>query len=138
MLNSAMRRIQTLANLTATTMALSACAVIPDAPNVEGIPSPQGSTVALGQPVRLGDLVVTPRQIVEDSRCAKDVQCIWAGRLIVQTRIDGAGWRDTANIMLGETYGTHGHVIALTSATPGKASGKDIPPEAYRFRYELR
>ena len=81
---------------------------------------------------------MTPRQIVEDSRCAKDVECIWAGRLIVQTRIDGAGWRDTANIMLDETYGTHRRVIALTSATPANASGKDIPPEAYRFRYELR
>ena len=94
--------------------------------------------VALGQPVRLGEIVVTPRQIIEDSRCAKGVQCVWAGRLIVQTRIDGAGWRDTANITLGETYGTHGRVIALTDAYPDKDSGKEITPEAYRFRYELR
>lgn len=119
-------------------LALSACAVIPDAPNVEGVPAPQGSAVALDQPVRLGDLVVTPKQIVEDSRCAKGVQCVWAGRLIVRTRIDGAGWRDSADITLGTTYGTHGRVIAFVGASPEKLAGQAIPPETYRFRYEAR
>lgn len=119
-------------------LSLSACAVIPDAPIVTGTPLPEGTEVALMQPVQVGDVVVTPREVVEDSRCPINARCVWAGRLIVRTRIDGAGWRDTADITLGETFGTHGYVIALTSGEPGKVTQEETPPEAYRFTYELR
>lgn len=119
-------------------LSLSACAVIPDAPVVTGVPLPEGTPVTLMQPVQVGDVVVTPREVVEDSRCPINARCVWAGRLIVRTRIDGAGWRDTADITLGETFGTHGYVIALTSGEPGTVAGQETPPEAYRFTYELR
>lgn len=92
----------------------------------------------LAQPVHMGEIVVTPMKVVEDSRCPANARCVWAGRLIVETRIDGAGWRDTANITLGETFGTHGHVIALVSGEPTKTTEGDVPPAAYRFTYEAR
>ena len=109
-------------------LALAACAVVPDAPIVEGTPWPAGNAVPLNQPVQLGEIVVTP----------KNARCVWAGRLIVQTRIDGAGWRDTADITLGETYGTHGYVVALVSGTPEKLAERDTQPREYRFVYEAR
>ncbi|GEM_PF-409554 len=117
-------------------MSLSACAVIPDAPNVEGTPFAEGTPVRLGQPVRVGEVVVTPKAVVEDSRCPVDTQCVWAGRLIVRTRIDGAGWRDTANISLGETYATHGHGIVLASATPKSSDADEAYVEEITFVYE--
>ena len=43
-----------------------------------------------------------------------------------------------ADITLGETYGTHGHVIALVAGEPGTVAGQETPPDAYRFTYELR
>lgn len=116
----------------------TACAVIPDAPIVVGTPLPEGSVIALDQPVTVGDVVVTPKEVIEDSRCPINARCVWAGRLIVRTRIDGAGWRDTADITLGETYGTHGRVIALVSGEPGKTTQNEIEPADYRFSYELR
>lgn len=119
---------------------LAACAVIP-APDSTP-PAPQGSAVALNQRVRVGDLAVTPLAVVEDSRCPINARCVWAGRLVVRTQIDGAAaagtWRDTANIQLGESYGTHGRVIALTSGEPGKMAGRETQPEDYRFTYEPR
>lgn len=124
--------------LVLASLAPVACAVIPDAPNVEGTPRAEGTSVAIGQPVHVGDVVVTPKSIVEDSRCPINARCVWAGRLIVRTRIDGAGWRDTADITLGETYGTHGHVIALVKASPDPIAGQEIQPSSYRFSYELR
>ena len=114
---------------------LAACAIIPDAPNVAGTPLPEGTQVALGQPVEVGDVVATPMKVIEDSRCPADVQCVWAGRLVVETRIDGAGWRDTANINLGETYGTHGNTVALVGGTPDKLAEREIQPGAYLFTY---
>ncbi|MCV0383570.1 MAG: hypothetical protein K5799_08925 [Erythrobacter sp.] len=115
-----------------------ACAVVPDAPLVAGNPLPPGTPVGIDQPVRVGELVVTPKKVVEDSRCPENVRCVWAGRLIVRTRIDGAGWRDTADITLGETYGTHGRVIALVSGLPEKSAEAETPAERYRFVYEAR
>ena len=117
---------------------LAACAVIPDAPIVEGTPRAEGTPVAIDQPVRVGDLVVTPKRVVEDSRCPVNARCVWAGRIVVETRIDGAGWRDTANITLGETYGTHDRVVALVSASPEVTTGTQIAPADYRFTYESR
>ena len=115
---------------------VSGCAVIPDAPNVDGNVAPAGYRVSLDQPVAVGDVVVTPKRVVEDSRCAQNARCVWAGRVIVETRIDGAGWRDTANIALGETFATHGHVIRLASVSPEKTAGEETAPGRYYFTYE--
>lgn len=114
------------------------CQVIPDAPNVVGTPAASGSAVPLRQPVAVGDLVVTPWAVKEDSRCPINARCVWAGRLVVTTRIDGEGWRDTADIQLGETYGTHGRVIALVSGEPGRTTERETQPGEYRFLYEAR
>ena len=134
-----MTRSLALATLaTIAPLALSACADIPDAPIVTGTPLSEGTSIALMQPVKVGDVVVTPREVVEDSCCPINAICVDPGRLIVRTRIDGAGWRDTADLTLGETFGTHGQVIALVSGEPGRLVGQETPPETYRFSYELR
>ena len=102
--------------------------------------STQGTQVALGQAVTVGSVVVTPIEVVEDSRCPINARCVWAGRLVVKTRIDGAGWRDTADLTLGEPWSTHNVVLALTSGEPGRMAGEgqETPKEAYRFTYEAR
>lgn len=124
----------------AIALIVNACAAVPPARSIP--PKPQGSAVALGVAVQVGELVVTPTRIVEDSRCPINARCVWAGRLVVSTRIEGysdAGkWRDTADLRLGETFGTHGRVVALVAGEPGRIAGSDTPPEAYRLTYEAR
>ena len=115
---------------------LSACVIVPDTPIVEGTPWHEGTPVPLGQPVKVADIVVTPMRVVEDSRCPINARCVWAGRLVVETRIDGAGWRDTANVTLGETYGTHERVVRLIAGEPNKTTQEEVKPEQYRFTYE--
>lgn len=117
-------------------VALSACVVVP-APDGTP-PAPQGSAVGLGQSVLVGDLAVTPLEVVEDSRCPINVRCVWPGRLVVRTRIDGSGWRDTAGLRLWDTYGTHDRAIALVSGEPGKTAERETRPGEYRFIYEAR
>ena len=116
---------------------LGACAAATDHPIVDrGPAAPQGTAVALDQPVEVGRLVATPKAVVEDSRCPINARCVWAGRLIVSTRIDGAGWRETVPLTLGEAYATHGTSIELASGEPGKVAGQETDPAAYRFTYE--
>lgn len=101
--------------------------------------APEGAVVALGQSVRVGALTVTPIRVVEDSRCPINARCVWAGRVVVETRIEGPAadgvWRDSASIRLDESYGTHGHVIVLETVEPGRTTQGETPPDAYRFLY---
>ena len=130
------KKLSALCALALSITGLSACVVVPDAPNVGLKPWNEGTAVPLGQPVKVGDIVVTPMRVVEDSRCPINARCVWAGRLVVETRVDGAGWRDTANITLGETYGTHERVVRLIAGEPNKTTQEEVKPEQYRFTYE--
>ena len=115
-------------------LALSACATVP----VPASPIRGDGFATFGQPTRVGPLVVTPQAVVEDSRCPINVRCVWAGRLVLKSRINGAGWRETVNLTLGETYTTHGAGLALVSAEPGKMAGSPPSPPASLFGFESR
>ena len=117
-------------------LALAACTMVP--PPDSTPPQPQGYAVPLGVSVRVGDLVVTPKKLVEDSRCPINARCVWAGRAIVTTRIVGEGFSDTADLTLGEPFGTHGKMIALVSVRPDKTTDRAIEQREYRFVYEIR
>lgn len=125
-------------NLALAPLLLAAgCATVPSGPIVEnGPPAAEGSLVALGRPVAVGRLVATPQAVVEDSRCPENARCVWAGRLIVSTRIDGSGWRETVPLTLGTPYATHGTSIALVSGIPEKRTEVETRPGDYRFAFE--
>ncbi|HEV2044352.1 MAG TPA: hypothetical protein VGR05_06700 [Sphingomicrobium sp.] len=118
----------------AVALALSACASALSS----GYPVRTDGLATLGQPTRVGALVVTPQALVEDSRCPINVRCVWAGRLVLKTRIDGAGWRETVDLILGEPHSTHGAGLALVSAEPGKIAGAEPSPPASLFGFEPR
>lgn len=111
--------------------ALSACATLPAA-----VPIRNDGLARLGEPTRIGALVVTPRSIVEDSRCPINARCVWAGRAIVRTDVAGANWRETLNLTLGERINSHGTTLALTSVEPGKMAGAEAKPLDYVFGFE--
>jgi len=98
--------------------------------------APEGSAVALGQAVQVGELVATPREVVEDSRCPENARCVWAGRLIVSTRIDGPDWRETLPLTLGQAHAAHGTSITLVSGLPERQAGGSTLSSSYRFVFE--
>ena len=113
---------------------LSACSTV----TLPGSSIRSDGLAAMGQPTRVGRLVVTPQSLVEDSRCPINARCIWAGRLVLKTRIDGAGWRETVDLTLGQPHSTHGTGLALVSAEPGKTAGATPSPPASLFGFEPR
>lgn len=48
-------------------------------------------TAGLGQSVRVGGVEVRPLEVLEDSRCPQDVDCVWAGTIRVKVRVGGVG-----------------------------------------------
>ena len=124
--------------LLAAALSLSACATVPTSGPIAGSTIRGDGLATLGQPTRVGALVVTPLALVEDSRCPINARCVWAGRLVLTTRIDGAGWRETVDLTLGQPYSTHGTGLALVSADPGKMAGAEPSPPATLFGFEPR
>ena len=122
----------------ALVLPLSACAIIPDTPRVNGDAATQGTPVALGETVWAGDTILKPLAVTEDSRCPADVQCAWAGRLTVSTRIAATSWAQTAPLTLGEPYEVLGRTYILASATPEKNAAGEIAASEYRFTFERR
>lgn len=115
---------------------IGACTMVP--PPNSTPPQPQGYAVPFDVPVRVGDLVVTPKKLVEDSRCPMNARCVWAGRVVVTARIVGPGFSDTADLTLGEPFGTNGKMLALVSVRPEKTTQAEIGPRDYRFAFEAR
>ena len=110
-------------------LALAACATLSPAP------ARNDGLAHLNEAIRVGVLVVTPRAMVEDSRCPINARCVWAGRAVVRAEVAGAGWRETLDLTLGEPSTTHGTRLVLTSVEPGKMAG-DEPPSNPLFGFE--
>ena len=126
-----------LALALATLALLAGCIVYRDAPLAPAGPAaPESTPVALGQPVWLRAVIATPIEVVEDSRCPALVRCVWAGQLVVRTRIDGAGWRETVDLKLGDPTELRGKSITLISGLPEKRAERETQPGEYRFVYE--
>jgi hypothetical protein len=96
----------------------------------------EGMPAAIGETVRVGAVTATPVRLVEDSRCALTVQCVEAGRLIVSTRLEGEGWRETVPLTLGEPYTVGGSTVTLVSGRPEKWNDRRRPRSEYRFVFE--
>ena len=109
---------------------LGACADGPPLFSAEGTPVP------IPEGVHVGQLVAVPQVLLEDSRCPMNARCVWAGRVVLSTRIYGPDFDETVPLTLGEPYATHGTSITLVSAIPEKMAGEEIPAPTYSFAFE--
>jgi hypothetical protein len=107
------------------------------------LPSAASGTIhtTLGQKMTALNVTLTPLEVSEDSRCPKDVQCIWAGTVKVRTKIESAiGSTGTSEMIfeLGTPTTTAVEEITLTDVSPAKTSGQTIPDSSYRFTYSVK
>lgn len=114
---------------------LAACTTSPTTPTVDADVIRSASPVAIGEALRLGDIYLTPMAVTEDSRCPASVECVWAGTVKVETRIDGAGWRETVELQLSEPQNVRGHRIVLDAVAPARLTPGPIAHDAYRFSF---
>lgn len=86
-------------------------------------------TARLGQTLVFPGITFSLTDIVEDSRCPKDVTCIQAGTVRVRTVSGG----NTTTLELGKKTAFAGHTISLDAVTPSRVSTAQTGAGEYRF-----
>jgi hypothetical protein len=101
--------------------------------------SPIEGPVRLGQVASVNGPRVRADQVIEDSRCPLDAQCVWAGRLIVRVTVLGGGWSRQLDLTFGIPVNVADGSLTLVTATPLRrlADQTDTPPP-YRFTFSFQ
>ena len=132
-------------------MVLAAACTTPSHPGDPGpvIPGVQVQTgrefdLGVGQEVQVQGSSVSVRFIgvSEDSRCAVDVQCVWAGNAIVRLGLSATGTAGTEaalNTTLDPKSVTFaGYTVRLAGLKPQPRSGTAMPVSSYVATLEIR
>ena len=128
----------------AAAFTLAACAVVggpypPPAPPPPVVWGSASATIGFGGQAMLNHIRIRPLAVIEDSRCAINVRCVWAGRLVLAVEIDQRGGSETlrTNMTLGQPLAVEDGRLTLVAAHPPKLAGAQPSPPANTFTFEL-
>lgn len=92
----------------------------------------------LGKTISLQGVSLKFMDVIEDSRCPKYTNCIWAGRAIILIEVEADGKKEQKKIYLGETrnnepnsktlYSNEGYFIEVVALHPYPEEGKEKAP----------
>ncbi len=106
--------------------------------NVWGPVSEKQAVLSLGQSVTFDSLTVTLDKITQDSRCPAGVQCITAGRVVVELDAKTAVKRATVSVDSSQSpYLFDGYFIEITGVDPAKTQGTTISQNQYKVHLSL-
>lgn len=91
----------------------------------------------IGQEAGALDVSVTPLEVVDDSRCPPEVQCVWAGTVRVRATLESGLGTSPVTFEIGQSITTEAEFVTLTSVTPTPTAGESINPADYRFTFEV-
>ncbi len=129
-----------LVSLLAIAFAAAACAPV----STTQVQAGREFDVALGGDAKVQGTAITVafRGVTNDSRCAVDVQCVWAGNAAVSVSIaEGSGPSRDATLNTGidpRLIVVGGHTVRLVGLKPAPYSGKTIPPQDYVATFEVQ
>jgi hypothetical protein len=93
------------------------------------------TTARLGQSVIVDGPHVRPIAIIEDSRCPRGVQCIWAGQVRLKIRVGQGRSTRVKEVTLGSSVPVADGRLSLVSVVPERVAGRALRPRDYRFGF---
>ena len=111
------------------------CPSVGSSTNPGGETSKAVTTLYLDEKGALLGETITPLQILEDSRCPVDVQCVQAGTVKVKVKVENSTGVTVETFTLGTGVITGTEAITLTHVSPQKNSTVQITPGEYRFMF---
>lgn len=91
----------------------------------------------LSQRVTGAGISITPLAVVSESRCPVDVQCIWAGTVELEMRVEDGTSTNKFTLKLGESTTTKNATITFSAVSPERHSGVKTLAAAYQFTFEV-
>lgn len=119
------------------TLALAACAGATAPAEIPGCY--EGPCIGIGQSQQFGIMRVTPEQVLADSRCPIEAECVWAGELKVKTRLDIGHETIWVDIRAWEPFTINGGTLLLAEVAPDASSqwlGLEARDYAFRFTFD--
>lgn len=114
---------------------------IPDNTGGAGYTMPAGGTTLaakLGETILFSEVSGKVIEVLEDSRCPSDVQCIQAGTVRVKANFTFGTLSQDLTLKLGEPVTFSGYSVTLTDVKPAKISTIEIRPSDYIFTFEVK
>lgn len=118
-------------------LALAACttatgqAEAPACRTVECVAIGQGQQLARG-------LTVTPLEVLEDSRCPVEADCVWEGRVRIRAQFDLGHESFEAQLDSSAPLRIHGGFLSIAEIAPDMSRARmPIPPQDYRFGFSF-
>lgn len=96
------------------------------------------TTARLSQQVSVLGMAITPLEVLQDSRCAVDVVCIWAGKVELLIKLEKDGQVQEATSTPSTLIEFSGRQIELIEVGPVPYSTKQIQPEDYLFTFSVK
>jgi hypothetical protein len=108
----------------------------------EQCPSPSLTSVKvttkIGQSSTGLNVTINPTEVISDSRCPMDVQCIWAGTVEVKTTLSTQVSHGEHVLKLGEPQNFGNYTVTLTEVSPDTKAGIKIQNSLYKFIFEVK
>jgi hypothetical protein len=97
------------------------------------------ASAGLNQTAVIGDVRIRPLELLQDSRCPADVDCVWAGRLVVRVEVQSPYFPPRTELMeLGRGIALEdARSLTITATEPAPLSGVAIQPSDYRLTFTL-
>lgn len=97
-------------------------------------PSGATNTLAIGTSAKINGTTIGVLELLEDSRCPSDVQCIWTGTVRVRAAINA--YNRDFTFTIGEPQVVGNATVTLASVIPAqKFSTQTVPLSDYRFTF---
>lgn len=119
-------------------LSLTACAAVSEKAALPGCY--EGPCVRIGETQDLGTIAITPLEVIEDSRCPVEAECIWPGRVLINAQIEsrGASAKTRLDIESWKPLAIHGGTLELVEVAPdASVQWPDLAPGDYRFRFRF-
>lgn len=94
------------------------------------------ASIPLNKTEFLMGIYITPTSVVIDSRCPINVNCIWAGSVVVRATIKMNATSSVKDFILGEPVEMGDNIITLIEVSPHPISGKSIKSSDYKLTFK--
>jgi hypothetical protein len=94
-------------------------------------------TAKLSERIQYKGIYITPLEVLEDSRCAVDVTCIWAGQVRLRVKLEKETSSQEVILISGDKVTFTGAEISLSEVLPAPNSKNTIEAGDYRFTFSV-